>query len=887
MTTLIRDADLVFLLGSTSIRMRLQGSRAPVQFLPQARLESVSHYFKGSDPKSWRLAVPHYGGVVLEQLYKGVDMVLYSAGTEVEYDLVLSPGADPSVVQLRFDGAKRITTDAEGNLLLYTSSGLLRQKRPRVYQETAGGRSSIPVSYRLGKNGLVAFELGMFDRKLTLRIDPVLSYASYLGGSAADNAFGVAVDSQGNFFACGQTASVNFPLSNAADATFADTEAFLAKFTPAGALVFSTFFGGGGGDLANDAAADAQGNVYITGVTSSSNLPARLPLFPNLGGASDAFLAKFSPQGVIVYSTYLGGSEDDSGTSVAVDAGGNAYVGGITRSTNFPVTAGCFDSTFNGETDIFLAKLNAQGSALVFSTYLGGLDGEGGVEIAIDGADHIYAAGFSDSTDFPVTPGAAQSSARGLSDGFVTKLNVSGSGLVYSTYLGGTDDDVINDIGIDSLNRVHVTGSTFSTDFPTTTGSFDETHNGANDVFLTRLNSLGTAVLYSTFLGGPGPDSGDGIRVHPSGNVIISGMSLSIPVTSDAIRSTPSGTQEVFLAVFSPSGAGLVYATYLGGRSFDQPIALDASGNVYLASTASPAELAPLTGNAIRTVPESDDAYVARLTDFQLPDCRGSLSATTSTFPSTGGNGILSVSPLTSCSWAVSGGLPFLSLAPASGTGAGAPQFQVSANGAATARFAALASLQRLLHLVQAGSSPGSGFADVPSTDPFVHHIAMMRTRAITSGCSATEYCPNSSTTRGQMAVFIIRALIGDSFLFPQQPFFIDVPVSHPFFRYIQKMRELGITSGCSANEYCPEATVTRGQMAVFIIRSLFGNSIPTPLMASFSDVALTHPFFAFIERLREMGITTGCSSTEYCPENPITRGQMAVFIIRAFLSAW
>lgn len=888
MTLLIRDAGIVFLAGSSSIRMHFPNSPSVARFQPRQRLSSVSNYYPSVNPDSWRIAVPHYASLAAEGLLPGVDLVLYSAEGEIEYDLIVSAGIDPSLLELRFDGAARTSIDGHGNLLLHTSSGLLRHKRPNVYQDGANGRSAVPSSYRLMGSGRVGFQFGRFDRSRAIRIDPVLSYASYLGGTAIDNAFGVATDAQGNFFVCGQTASANFPLTNAADSAFSESEAFLAKFTSSGALAYSTFFGGSGVDFANDVAVDAQGNAYITGLTRSPNLPALSALFPNFGGGvSDAFVAKFGPQGMLLYSSYLGGSEDDSGTSVAVDAAGNVSVAGSTRSANFPVTAGAFDPTHNGETDVFVAKLNPQGNALSYSTYLGGAEGEGSVEIAVDGAGHLYASGFTESTDFPVTPGAAQPALSGLSDGFIVKLNVAGSGLVFSTFLGGTEDDVINDIAIDSLNRVHVTGSTFSGDFPTTPGAFDETHNGANDVFVTRLNSLGTAILYSTLLGGSGPDSGDGIRIHPSGNVIVSGMSLSIPVTGDAIRASPSGTQEVFLAVFSLSGSGLVFATYLGGRSFDQPLALDAAGNVYLASSASPVEPASVTSTAIRPVPESDDAYVAVLTGFPLPDCRGGLTATATAFPAAGGNGVLNITPLSACDWAATRGLPFLTLSGTSGAGAGAPQFQAGSNAATGPRFAAFAALQRLVHVAQAGTLAGSGFADVPSGDPFVHHIAMMRLRGITSGCSQTEYCPNSSTTRGQMAVFIIRGLIGENFPFPVEPFFIDVPSSHPFFRYIQKMRELGITSGCSSNEYCPDATVTRGQMAVFIIRSLFGNRIPTPAAPAFVDVSPAHPFFAFIERLREMGITTGCSAVEYCPDSPVTRGQMAVFLIRAFLSAW
>jgi hypothetical protein len=239
------------------------------------------------------------------------------------------------------------------------------------------------------------------------------------------------------------------------------------------------------------------------------------------------------------------------------------------------------------------------------------------------------------------------------------------------------------------------------------------------------------------------------------------------------------------------------------------------------------------------------------------------------------------------CNWTSISGVPFVIVnSGSSGLGPGFSAYSVTANLDSAPRTGSLSVAGNILQIIQPPETPEPPYSDVPALHPFANHIALMKTNAITSGCTASAYCPDGTTTRAQMAVFIIRAMLGgDGFTFRQTPYFTDVPATHPFFKWIQKMREFGITSGCGATTYCPDDSVTRGQMAVFIFRALTGNSFafsPTPY---FTDVPSTNPFFAFIQKMKEWGVTTGCTATEYCVDAPTTRGQMAVFIVRAFFT--
>jgi len=406
-----------------------------------------------------------------------------------------------------------------------------------------------------------------------------LVYSTYLGGSNENQdywsgtpASGIAVDSSGNAYVTGQTNSTDFPTTTGVfQASLASTNgnAFVAKLNPTGsALVYSTYLGGNGshadpyytyltGDCGNGIAVDSSGSAYVTGYTHSTNFPTVNPLQASILGAANAFVAKLNAAGsALIYSTYLGGHNADYGYGVAVDASGTAYVTGQTNSTDFP-TANPLQWSLGATNAInaFVSKLNAAGSALVYSTYLGGSYMDGGYGIAVDSSGNAYVTGTAYSSNFP-TASPLQTSLLGETNAFVAKLNAAGSALVYSTYLGGHVFDGGSGIAVDSSGNAYVTGYTHSTDFPTTTNAYQAINKGDGDAFVAEFNSGGSALAYSTYLGGSGQDAGNGIAVDISGNAYVAGStnSTNFPIANPVQASLGgTGATNAFVAKISPS----------------------------------------------------------------------------------------------------------------------------------------------------------------------------------------------------------------------------------------------------------------------------------------------------------------------------------------------
>lgn len=435
-----------------------------------------------------------------------------------------------------------------------------------------------------------------------------LVYSTYLGGMTYDEGIAIAVDSAGNAYATGATSSYDFPTTAGAYNTIGGSDdVYITKFNPNGTgLVYSAIIGGTYSDYPTGIVLDSDGNVYITGVTGSSNYPVTAGAFDTSFNSSfgyyDGFVTKLNAAGsALVYSTFLGGMLDDHGHSIAIDNSGNAYITGMTKSTDFPTTAGAYDTSYNGNysghSNVFVTKLNPSGSALVYSTFVGGLDHDEGYDIAVDQTGSAYVTGITSSNYFPTTPGAYQTTyADGPPDGydaFVFKLNPSGSGLTYSTYLGssgGTDNGT--GIAVDASGNAYITGLTLSNNFPTTPGALSTTYKGSEDAFITKLNSSGSALIYSTYLGGSELDFADKIAIDTLGNAYVTGQTRStdFPVTHSGYdRSYNGGSAsayagDVFVTRLNASGSALVYSTYLGGDKTDSGsgIALDNAGNAYI-----------------------------------------------------------------------------------------------------------------------------------------------------------------------------------------------------------------------------------------------------------------------------------------------------------------
>jgi hypothetical protein len=421
-----------------------------------------------------------------------------------------------------------------------------------------------------------------------------LAYSTFAGGAGADSSRSVATDAQGNTYVTGQTASADFPTTPGAyDRAYnQNVDAFVTKFDRTGAIVYSTFVGGSAFDSGNGIAVDGEGAAYVAGFTGSTNFPTTAGSHdPTHNGGSEAFVLKLSPDGsVLEYASYLGagGFAFDGANGIAVDDEGSAYVTGFAGGATFPSTPGAHDETHNGRNDVYVTKLEPSGSALAYSTFLGGSGSDTGNGIAVDRDGNAYVTGFTASADFPTTPGAADPTHDGgVNDAFVTKLDASGATLVSSTFLGGTASDSGQAIAVDEKGKAtHVTGSTGSADFPTTGGAFDVTYNGGGDAFVSRFDRAGS-LADSTFLGGTATDAGLGIAVDRHGraaHVTGSTDSPDLPTTGGASDASYNGGGDAFVSRLDRARSALDFSTYLGGTAGDAGLAITVDGKGRTAS---------------------------------------------------------------------------------------------------------------------------------------------------------------------------------------------------------------------------------------------------------------------------------------------------------------
>jgi hypothetical protein len=582
-------------------------------------LPGHSHYILGNDPRAWRTDVPHYRRVHFDAVYPGVGLSYYGRDGEVEYDFIVAPGADPADIRLRVEGAREVGLDERGNLVLSVAHGELIQRAPTLYQEVAGERRPVQGTYILHGARDVGFRVGDYDSTRPLVIDPVLSYSTYLGGSGFDLGVGVAVDASGSVYVAGITGSANFPLASPLQPSLGGGySAFVSKLNPAGsALVYSTYLGGSGDDAILDIALDASGSAYVTGETSSLNFPTVNPLQPGNAGGSppyDAFVAKLNPSGsALVYSTYLGGTGYDRGESIAVDSTGNVHVAGPTVSSDFPL-ANALQTIYGGGEDAFVAKLNAAGSALVYSTYLGGNSLDYGNGVHVDAAGNAYVTGWTSSANFPIA-NALQPTKLGVNDAFVSKLDPTGSAFVYSTFLGGLNDDFGVAIVADSAGNAYATGFTYSLDFPTV-GPFQSNLAGQDDVFVARLSPSGSTLVYSTYLGGSSFDAPYDIALDAAGRAHVAGFTASANFpTASPLQAGNGGAEDAFVAALRPTGSALAYSTYLGGSGTEVGYAIAAgpSEDVYVTGYTSSTNFPtvdPLQGT---NAGGDNDVFIARV----------------------------------------------------------------------------------------------------------------------------------------------------------------------------------------------------------------------------------------------------------------------------------
>jgi hypothetical protein len=674
------------------LRLRLVGANPLAKVTGLEELPGKSNYFIGNDPKKWRTNASTYAKVAYKNVYPGIDLVYYGNQRQLEYDFVVAPGADPKTIRFavetgnpklekrnsksedvqplspspesRTPNPASVKVDANGDLVIATDGGEIRFRRPVVYQiKSAVGSQQSAVAlnhqsaidnrqfldgrYVLLAEDRIGFEVADYEKSKPLIIDPVLSYSTYLGGSDIDEAAAIAVDGSGNAYLIGDTTSGDFPvypLTNPLQPTSGGaSDVFVTKLNALGtALVYSTYLGGSGDDTAyqygGGIAVDSAGNAYLTGGTSSTDFPTTVgavgPFQRSLGGGFDAFVAKLDPTGsALVYSTYLGGSSFDFGGGIAIDSSGNAYVAGQTYSSDFPLS-NPLQPSFGGSSDAFVASLDPTGSALNYSTYLGGSADDFAYGMAVDGSGNAYVTGRTHSFDFP-TPNAYQAVFGGVADAFVAKLAAGGTSLLYSTYLGGSDMDGAIGIAADSSGDAYVTGWTYSSDFPKV-NPLQQNLAGAEDGFVAKLNPAGSALLYSTFLGGSDDDQGYSIAVDSSGNAYVTGYTSSTDFpTASPLQDTNAGAEDAFVAKVNSAGSALIFSTYLGGNGSDYGAGIwvdssRASGDAYVAGATASTDFPTTTSAYDRTcgtdgncnagaAPAASDAFVAKLTGLALP----------------------------------------------------------------------------------------------------------------------------------------------------------------------------------------------------------------------------------------------------------------------------
>jgi Beta-propeller repeat len=645
------------------VRLEFVGARADVAPVGEAVTGTAFSYFRG-DAAQWKTGLRSFARVIYPDLWPGIDLVYRGTREGIKYSFVVRPGADPARIRLAYAGADSIAIDDAGGLAVATSGGDFGDAAPASFQGSGESTTSVATAFvlrtRQADRTEFGFELGAYDASRELVIDPAVNViVGFLGAGGTDELNAVAVDTSGNIYVAGDTLSTSALSTGGVvqPALKGATDAFVAKLSPAGAVLYVTYLGGSNDDVANGVAADGAGNAYVTGYTHSADFPtdgtpgdghfSRVHSADN--GGSDVFVTKLNANGTaLVYSGFLGGSNDDVGHAIALDSSGAAYVTGETNSTtctssDFPVTVGpvlnytptALPSAFC--TDAFVGKIKADGSGV---DYLGFIGGSGGVEIghgiAVNAATgEAYVAGETDSPvggGFPHTSGSFGdiASGPGIAHAFLVKVKADGSGFLYAGVLPTNNQDRAFAAAIDPSGNAYIAGDTQSTNLATP-GVAQGANGGAGDPFAAAVNAAGSAIVYATYLGGPAADAGKSIVVDATGNAVVTGYTQALlnTVATPGLDTTPNGANDAFLVKLNATGTAETFAGYLGGASGDSGngLAMDGSGKLFLAgntysvggtSPNFPATGVPASGIFSSTYHGSGDGFVAVIGKFGL-----------------------------------------------------------------------------------------------------------------------------------------------------------------------------------------------------------------------------------------------------------------------------
>jgi uncharacterized repeat protein (TIGR01451 family) len=920
--------------GWTVTETLVDGRPRPAAQDPTATAVS---YFVGRDPAQWRRDAPTYGQIALGEVWPGVAVALRARGRGIEKVFTLSPGTPVDRVRLRVSGARGFSVNGDGALVASTGLGDVTFTPPVAYQEHDGVRRPVQVAYR-SEGAEYGFTVGPYDPRRPLVIDPSLQ-STYLGGSGEDAAAAIGVHSNGDVYVAGSTASTNFPgtTGGAQSSKSGGRDAFVARLNSAlTSIVRVTYLGGSADDGANALAIHpSSGNVYVAGATASSDFPGTAGSAQAAkAGGTDAFVAQLSSDlGTLVRATYFGGSDTDVANAVVVHpSSGDVYIGGSTLASaacgstagfvvhynaaltqlvqagstgagqvnalaihptsGLPYVAGTVDALIADTaaatdratrflpcaTHAFVKQLDANLLVTATKTYGSGAFGAhaGANALAIEpSSGDVFAAGAADPASIPGTVGGAHAACVELC-AFVVRLNSALTTQIQATFLGDHDSAFHGASALafhPSTGDLYVAGTTGDPAFPGTAGAIQDQLAGNPDGFVARLTTSLAAIFQATYLGGIGVDVATGLAIHPtSGDVYVTGSTRPLlfsdfPGTAGGAQQFNAGGTDAFVArlvftlasVAPPAGPDLTINKAHPGHftrgQVGQVYTITVS-NVGTASTAG-------TVTVVDTLPAGFVATALSGTGWTcvlgtLTCTRGDALVNGQTYPAI----LLTVTVPSS---AVSG----INTANVSGGG------DVNAGN----------------NEVKDSTTVLSFFIDVSPTDPFGPFIDALFASGITGGCDTEgpRYCPDLPVTRGQMAIFILRGIHGPAFV-PPPPvgLFLDAIIGDPFTPWVEQLFVEGITGGCNASPllFCTFQNVTRAEMAVFLLRAIHGKLfVPPPAVGIFADVPVAHPFAIWIERLFNEGITTGCGVGPliYCPDNEVSRAEMAVFLVRAF----
>lgn len=601
---LARGAGYRVALSSGRAEVAARGARAvlaltgarPARGEAEDRLPGVANYLRGWDASRAINGIPTFARVRYRGVYPGIDTLWYGSGGRLEFDFVVAPGADPGCIRMRFENARTVRVDAAGDLVIETAGGPLRQHRPAIYQNIGGTRRAVAGGYTLRGNE-ARIRVAAYDRRRELVIDPVLSWATFFGSAGTDTGEAVAADAQGNVYLTGASPSAS-----------GYSVVYISKLSPDGKSASTATIGGSYDNIPHAIVVDSTGSVHVTGETDTATY---------YGTVTQAFVARFDASLNTVYAMAFGGSYSQTGLGIAVDSSGNAYVAGATNSYDFPVSTG---PQYAGGADVFIVKFDATGAG-VSATLLGGSADDFAYSIALDAAGNIYVAGTTASaSNFPVTQTALQPRIGGGTDAFIVKLGANLS-LLYSTYLGGSGDDTAYGIAVDPNGAVYIAGQTKSADFPAA-GASKQTLNGSSDAFVAKLKADGSALGWSTLMGGSGDDVAYALALDGGGNLYFTGATTSADFPlSDAFQTSLKGTSgNAIVAALAGDGTPL-FSSYLGGSGspgtggdYGNAVAVNCSTGLLVAGTTASSDF-PATAGVVRSTYTggNSDAFVARI----------------------------------------------------------------------------------------------------------------------------------------------------------------------------------------------------------------------------------------------------------------------------------